>query len=204
MNNRLQELTDKIYQEGVSKGSGEAEKIIADAKSEAEKIVENAKKDAEKIVSDSEKGASELMKNTESEIRLAAQQATDALKQEITNIVNGSITEPAIKAAMSDIAFVQKSIEVAVKNWAANINEELSMEILVPAGDEKTISDYFSKTAKGVLDKGFSIKEVNNIKTGFQVAPADGSYKVSFTEDDFVNFFKEFLRPKVVELLFGK
>jgi len=204
MNDRLQELTDKIYQEGVSKGSGEAEKIIAEAKEEAEKIVKKAKKDADQIISDAEKKASELQKNTESELRLSAQQATDALKQEITKIVNGSVTEPTIKAAMADVAFVQKAIETAVKNWAVNVNEEVDMEILVPEKDEKAISDYFAKTAKGILDKGFSIESVNNIKTGFQVAPGDGGYKVSFTEEDFVNFFKEFLRPRVVELLFGK
>jgi V/A-type H+-transporting ATPase subunit E len=204
MENRLQELTDKIYQEGVSKGSGEAEKIIAEAKIEADKIVVKAKKDAAQIVADAEKSAAELMTNTGSELRLASQQATDALKQEITKLVNGSITEPSIKAAMGDVAFVQKAIETAVKNWAVNINEDVSMQVLVPAADEKAISDYFAKSAKGVLDKGFSIVAVNNIKTGFQVAPSDGSYKVSFTEDDFVNFFKEFLRPKVIELLFEK
>lgn len=204
MENRLQELTDKIYQEGVSRGNGEAEKIIAEAKAEAEKIVGKAKKEADQFIADAEKKASELKKNTESELRLAAQQATDALKQEIIKIVNGSITEPTIKAAMGDIKFVQKAIETAVKNWAVNINEEVTMEVLIPAANEKAISEYFAKTAKGVLDKGFSIETVNNIKSGFQIAPSDGSYKVSFTEEDFVNFFKEFLRPKVVELLFEK
>ena len=37
---------------------------------------------------------------------------------------------------------------------------------------------------------------------GFTIVPADGSYKVSFGEDEFVAFFKEFLRPGLVEMLF--
>lgn len=204
MNDRLQELTEKIYQEGISKGSDEAERIIADAKAEAEKILKKADEDALQIVSNAEKNASELAKNTMSEIKLAAGQAVDSLKQEITTLVNGSITAPVIKASMDDAKFVKKAIETAIKNWAANVNEEINMQILISEKDEKDIADYFAGTAKGVLDKGFSLVTVNDIKCGFRIAPADGSYKISFTDDDFVCFFQEFLRPKVAEILFSK
>jgi len=38
---------------------------------------------------------------------------------------------------------------------------------------------------------------------GFQIGPKDGSYKVSFTDEDFKNFFKDYLRPGLIELLFA-
>lgn len=204
MDNRLQELTDKIYQEGISKGNEEAEKIVSDARAEAEKILAEAKKKAENIVSEAEKKSAEFDQNTKSELKLASRQAVDALKQELVGIVNGTITTSEIKAAMGDTKFIQKAIETAVKNWAVHNDETIDMQVLIPKEDEKAISDYFAGTAKGVLDKGFSIETVNDLKAGFQVAPADGSYKVSFTDEDFINFFKEFLRPKIVELLFEK
>ncbi|GET29475.1 V-type ATP synthase subunit E family protein [Prolixibacter sp. SD074] len=204
MDNRLQELTDKIYQEGISKGNEEAEKIVSDARAEAEKILADAKKDAEKIVSEAEKKSAEFDKNTKSELKLASRQAVDALKQELVGIINGAITTSEIKAAMGDTGFIRKAIETAVKNWAVHNDETTDMQVLIPKQDEKAISDYFASVAKGVLDKGFTIETVNGLKAGFQVAPADGSYKVSFTDEDFINFFKEFLRPKIVELLFEK
>jgi len=204
MDNRLQELTDKIYQEGISKGNEEAEKIVSDARAEAEKILADAKKEAEKIVADAEKKSAEFDQNTKSELKLASRQAVDALKQELVGIINGSITSAEIKAAMGDTKFVQKAIETAVKNWAVHHDETIDMQVLIPKEDEKAISDYFAGAAKGLLDKGFSIETVNELKAGFQVAPADGSYKISFTDEDFINFFKEFLRPKIVELLFEK
>ena len=40
------------------------------------------------------------------------------------------------------------------------------------------------------------------MKGGFKIGPADGSYKISFSEDDFENFFKSFLRPKTIEMLY--
>ena len=42
MENKIQELTDKIYREGVEKGNEEARRLIANAQEEAKKIVEDA------------------------------------------------------------------------------------------------------------------------------------------------------------------
>ena len=50
MENKIQELTDKIYREGVEKGNEEAQKLIVKAQEEAQKIVENAQKEADSIV----------------------------------------------------------------------------------------------------------------------------------------------------------
>ena len=49
MENKIQELTDKIYREGVEKGNEEAQKLITKAQEEAKKIVENAQKEADSI-----------------------------------------------------------------------------------------------------------------------------------------------------------
>ena len=46
MQNKLQELTDKLYQEGLSKGKEEGERILAEAKAQAEKILAEAKAQA--------------------------------------------------------------------------------------------------------------------------------------------------------------
>lgn len=203
MDNRLQELTDRIYQEGISKGQEEAKEIVAKAQAEAEQIIAAANKQSQQIVAEANKKAAELQENTTSELRLASSQALESLKQEVINLVNGSITEPGIKSAMSDQLFIQKTIETAVKNWAVHHEAAIDLRILVPEKDEKALIEYFTQTAKGVLDKGFRIESVKGLKSGFQVAPADGSYKISFTDQDFINFYQEFLRPKVVEFLFG-
>ena len=48
MDSKLQELTDKIYTEGVEKGKEEAAKIVEKANAEAKAIVAKAKAEAEK------------------------------------------------------------------------------------------------------------------------------------------------------------
>ena len=54
MQNKLQELTDKLYNEGLSKGKEEGEALLAKAKAEAAEIVAAAKKEAAGIISKAE------------------------------------------------------------------------------------------------------------------------------------------------------
>lgn len=196
MNTKLQELTDKIYLEGVERGNAEAEEIIQKAQNEADSLLAKAHQDAENILQKAKQQSEELMKNTESEMKLYAQQAVNALKTEVTDLVNGSITESSVKAATADKDFMQKIILAMVQEIAKN--EVVTIE----TKQAKELEAYFMANAKALLDKGVTIKEVNNIKTDFSIVPGEGGYKINFSEDEFVAYFKGFLRPKLIEMLF--
>lgn len=198
MDNKLQELTEKLYNEGVAKGNQKAETILANAQAEASNLVKQAKQEAQAIVEAAQKSAEELTKNTRNELQMASKQAISALAQEVTSLINGSIVSASVKQATTDTSFMQNLIFTAVQNWAT----KQDLLVVVPEKDKSAVIDYFTAQAKSVLDNGLTIESANNIKAGFQIGPKDGSYKVSFTEADFINFFKEFLRPKLVELLF--
>ena len=45
---------------------------------------------------------------------------------------------------------------------------------------------YFEANAKALLNKGYNIEQVNGKKASFSIVPADGSYKVTFGEEEFV------------------
>ncbi len=201
MQGKLQELTEKIYQEGVEKGNAEAQQIVNDAKSEASQIIEKAKSEADAIIEEAKKKAVETKTNTESELKLSGKQAINALKQQITDMVNGEITKVAVGSAFEK-DFTKQIIDTTLANWAKS-GQNLDLSILLPAKDEKALTEYFNKEAKKYLDKGLSIQFDQSLKEGFQLGPKDGSYKVSFTDEDFVNFFKQHLRPKLVEILFS-
>ena len=64
------------------------------------------------------------------------------------------------------------------------------------------LKEYFSKQAKELLDKGVTINKVNGKDTMLSISPADGSYKVNFGKEEFEAYFKNFLRPQLVDMLF--
>lgn len=196
MENKIQELTDKIYREGVEKGNIEAQKLIANAQDEAKKIVEDARKEAEAIVAASRKSADELAENTKSELKLFAGQAVNALKSEIATLVTDKIVNADVKAFAADKDYLNAFIVALASKWSVN------EPIVISTADADGLKKYFAAQAKALLDKGVQIEQVNGNKTLFTVSPADGSYKVNFGEEEFMNYFKEFLRPQLVEMLF--
>ena len=196
MENKIQELTDKIYREGVEKGNTEAQKLIANAQDEAKKIVEDARKEAEAIVAASRKSADELAENTKSELKLFAGQAVNALKSEIATLVTDKIVNADVKAFAADKDYLNAFIVALASKWSVN------EPIVISTADADGLKKYFAAQAKALLDKSVKIEQVNGNKTLFTVSPADGSYKVNFGEEEFMNYFKEFLRPQLVEMLF--
>ncbi len=196
MENKIQELTDKIYREGVEKGNEEAQRIIAQAKEEARVIVETARKEADATKVAAQKSADEMAENTKSELRLFAAQAVNALKSEIATMVTDKIVSADVKAFAGNKDFLNAFIVALASKWT------IEEPVVISTADAKGLKAYFMAKAKNLLDKGVSIEQVNGIKTLFSISPADGSYKVEFGEEEFINYFKAFLRPQLVEMLF--
>ena len=196
MENKIQELTDKIYREGVEKGNEEAKKLIAQAQEEAKQIVEDARIEAASIVAQSQQSADELAENTKSELKLFAGQAVNALKSEIATLVTNQIVTANVKNFTADKNYLNAFIVSLAQKWSVD------EPIVISTQDAEGLKKYFAAQAKGLLDKGVKIEQVNGNKALFSVSPADGSYKVNFGEEEFMNYFKEFLRPQLVEMLF--
>ena len=197
MDVKIQELTDKIYREGVEKGHKEVERILAKANEQKSSILQNAEQEAERIVSTAEKQAVEIKKNAESELKLHAAQFIEDLKTELTDVVTGKIVSSNIKPLAQDAAYMQKMVLEIVKGWAGTEG------ITIQTSAADTLRDYIEANAKDVLNAGnVKLEKVNGRPTSFTIVPADGTYKVTFGEDEFLAFFKEFLRPQIIELLF--
>lgn len=196
MGNNIQELTDKIYREGVEKGNEEAQRLVSEAQQEAQKLIADAQKEAESIIANARKSADELTENTKSELKLFAKQAVNALKTEVANLLTDQTVTDAVKGFTADKEFLNRFILSLAVQWAEK------EDIVISVADAETLKKYFSTNAKALLDKGVRIEEVNGVKSLFSISPADGSYKVTFGEEEFENYFKEFLRPQLVEMLF--
>jgi V/A-type H+-transporting ATPase subunit E len=197
MDTKIQELTDKIYREGVEKGKAEAGKIIAAAKEKETQMLREAEEKAQRLVADAEKKAAELKKHTEAELRLFASQSVEALKSEIANLVTARILTAGVKAATADVSVMQQAILEIAGEWAKNET------VTIQTANAAALKSYFEANARELLDKGVKIEQVNGRAASFTLAPAGGTYKISFGDEEFIAYFKDFLRPQLIEMLFG-
>ena len=202
MTNKILKITEKIYNEGVVKAKVEADKIIDEAKNKADEIIESAKKQELEILEQAENQSAEYKKNTDSEIQLAARQFMSKLKQQISNLITTAQIESSVKEAFNDSEFIKSIILTLIKNWNPQKPEEFKLNILLPEKDKKELSEFFDTKAITVLNSRIDVKFDGKIESGFKIGPKDGSFIISFSDTDFENYFKGYLKERTKKLLF--
>ncbi len=200
MNSKIQQLTETIYNEGVQKAQVEAGVILGEARKKAEDNEKAAQKAADKLIADAREKAEELKKQVDAEIKMTLNQAVSALKQEITSLITMKVIQPSVKKLFSDTDFLQSLIPVVIKGWMEK--ESFDMQVILPEQERKQMEDFFRNNLAEELNKGLEISFSQKMKSGFKIGPADNSYLISFTDDDFTNFLKGYLKPKTGKLLF--
>ena len=172
MENKIQELTDKIYREGVEKGNEEAQRLVSNAREEAAKILEEARKEADAIVAAARKSAAETAENTQSEIKLFAGQAVNALKTEITSLLTNQVVSKAVKDFVADKDYLNKFIVSLATQWVAD------EAIVISTSDAEGLKKFFAANAKAVLDKGVKIEQVNGNNALFNIKIVNSKVRI--------------------------
>ncbi len=202
MENKLQELTRKLYDEGLEKGRAEAGVLVAEAKQQAEKIIADAKAEAAAIVKQAEAKAEDVSKNTMTEIALAGKQAVAKIKSEIASMIIAKSTSEGVKQAGVDPAFVKEMLLAVAKNWNGADSGKVELQALLPEDTRKTLDAAFASSAQELLAAGIEVGYSKSVKTGFKVGAKDGGYYISFSDADVEALLGEYLREKVFQLLF--
>lgn len=202
MENKLQKLTEQLYEEGLSKGRNDADKLVAEAQAKAKAIVAEAQAEAKAIVENAQKQAEELTQNTMTEISLAGRQAVAALKSEINTMVVAKTASKAVAEATMDAAFVKDMLLAVAKNWNGSSTDVVSLSALLPEEKKAALDSVFAAAAKELLAAGVEVSYGKGVKSGFKIGPKDGGYYISFSDEDFDALLGEYLREKVSNLLY--
>ena len=204
MENKLEELTRKLYDEGLEKGRADADKLVSDAKDEAARLVSEARSEADAIVKAAEAKAEELHKNSLTEISLAGKQVVAELKKQIADLIVAKSTTDNVKKANMDADFVKNMLLEVARNWNGTSTDTVSLSALLPESRRAELDAAFEKSAKDLLNAGIEVGYSKNVKSGFKIGPKEDGYHISFSDEDFDALLGEYLRDKVAKMLFDK
>lgn len=202
MENKLQQLTQKLYDEGLEKGRAEAGKLVDVANKDAEKILSEARAQAEDIVRKAQVKAEDVAKNTLTEIALAGKQAVARIKSEITALIVAKATSAGVKESAVDPVFIREMLLSVAKNWNGANSGKVELQALLPEMEKAKLDAAFEKSAKELLAAGIEVGYSKEVKSGFKVGAKDGGFYISFSDADIEALLGEYLREKVSQMLF--
>ena len=200
MQNKLQELTDKLYEEGLSKGKAEGERILAEARAEAERIVSQARQQAEEIREQASKDAAEMKSKVESDLKMASAQTLQATRKDIEQLVIAKVADEKVGKALADPDFLKQVILAVAQRFSAQESADLSL--ILPASLQAQLEPFVRGELAKALGTGVSASFSKKVAGGFRIGPKDGSYFISLTDETFQALIGEYLRPVTRRFLF--
>ena len=201
MQNKLQELTDKLYNEGLSKGKQEGEELLAKAKAQVDDMLAKAQAEAAQIIAAAQKQAEEIRTKTASDIKMASSQSIAATKKDIETLIVGKMTGEAVKKALSSSDFIKDLIKAVAEKFTTD--GPVDLNLVLPESLKNDLEPFATKELAKILGAGVEASFSKKIAGGFQIGPKDEGWFVSFTEETFSQLISEYLRPATKKLLFG-
>ena len=197
LNTKITQLTDKIYKEGLEKAESESERILASAQQSKETKLAHAQHEAEAIISKARREAEEIKRATENEIKIKGNQLISDLKNEIRHALQYKLVDQSIEKAFSDQDFLKSLIMEVASHWSKGDN----LELILPEKLEKKISKAFEKDIQAHA-VNLNVTFNHKIKDGFRIAREGDAYQLTFSEDDFKEFFGSYLKETTHQFLF--
>lgn len=198
---KLQELTQRLYNEGLSKGKEEGEAILAKAKADAQAIVEKAQQEAAAILEKAKKDAEDYRIKVEGDVKMAATQSIQATKASVENLIVAKAVDAPVKAALEDVTFVKEIITAIAQRFSAQ--ESTDLALVLPEKLQKELEPFVNSELAKTIGKGVEASFSKKLAGGFKIGPKDGSYFISLTDESFQELIGQYMRPATKKILFG-
>ena len=198
---KLQELTQKLYDEGLAKGKQDGEALLQKAQAEAEGIVKKAQEEAEAILAKARKDAEDFKVKVEGDVKMAAAQAVQATRTDIENLVIAKVADCTVEKALSNEDYLKGVITAVAQRFSAD--EPADVALVLPESLKAGLEPFVKNELGKLLGKGVEAAFSKKVAGGFKIGPKDGGYFVSLTDDTFKDLIGSYLRPATKKLLFG-
>ena len=204
----VQELIDRLSQEGVAEGQQQAEKIVRDAQRKADEIVESARQQANEILSQSREEAQQFQAAGEDALRLAARDAVrdfgarvhGGLRSRLQALVQKQVREPKL---------IKRMILAITHRASEGIGDE-PIEILLPseiiaeedarqsieAGNPDALTQFIQGLIGEDLREGFTVSLGSQQQGGLTVRVVDQNVEIDLTDDAITELLAQHLLPR--------
>ncbi len=195
---QLQELIDKIRQDGVGAAEAEAEKILNSAEAEAQRIIAEAKTEADKILANAKNETARMEKSSEDAIRQAGRNLLISFRESVARELKAIISESVDAVYSSQL--LEKIIVDVVERWSVN-PEVQNLAVILNNDDIARLEKTMMASLKERVKKGVTLKANDNFDGGFRIVANDDDVYYDYSEDTVVEMLSNYLSPKIAKLM---
>lgn len=198
MSQHVQELIDKIKNEGVQAADQKAKEIEDQANKKAEEILANANREAEQIIVNAKEEVKKMQESTHMALRQSSRDTLLSLRKEIENTLHKIINNEVSDALTSDT--LAEIIAAVAKGQSDGKSSDDIIVSLNNKDQEKLKSGFMSKLQKQVK-QSIKIQSSDDIGKGFTISFDSGKSSFDFTDESLAEYLGTFLNAQVADLV---
>ncbi len=127
----VEELIERLREDGVAKGREEAEKIVADAEARARWLVSQAQDEADTLVGKARDEAKALKRSADDALQVAARDMLLSLRERLTHRFAGEVRR-LVGERMNEAEFLQQLVLEVAGRQAEVIDSAEQVEVVLP------------------------------------------------------------------------
>jgi V/A-type H+-transporting ATPase subunit E len=204
----VQQLIDRISDEGVAEGHRQAEKIVADAQQKADDILDSARREANEILKHAREEADKLQAAGEEALQLAARDAVrdfgarihDGLRNRLQELVHHELQQPELIKRMILEITGEASKSVSDQRVEILLPPEIVSEDEARKRAEAGEPDELMKFVEGLvgqrLREGVSVNLGSQNQSGVTVRVVEQNVEIDLTDEAITELLARHMLPR--------
>ena len=195
---QLQELIEKIKNEGVGVAEEKATSIIKEAEEKAASIIKEAESKAEAIVKKAKEEQERFEKASTSSVRQAARNTIIAFRESLIAQLDAIIKVETLNKYDATVltTLIPEVVMAMIKKEHAE-----GASVMLSEKDAKALEKSLMKAFKERLETGINVLPDYNIKAGFKWTEKGYSSYCDFTNESVAEALSAYLSPRIREIL---
>ena len=209
----VQELIDRLRDEGVSSGQSEADALVTEARKQSMTILDDAKREAEDIRAKARAEAAKTEENGNEALRLASRDVMLKLRESFHEEFENRVRK-LVAFELKDLRFLEKLIlEIARRSMPEDAGT--SVQVLLPADEvtseelagsvtdvkEGTLGYFVLGLAADVLREGLTFGVSDDTTAGVRVQLVDDDVEIELTDETVTALLMQFMVPRFRAIL---
>ncbi len=203
----VQELIDRLSQEGVSEGQRQAENITTRAQQQADDLLESARQQADAIVKQARDEAQQFQTAGEEALRLAARDAVrdfgarlhDGLRNRLQELVQHQLQDPKLVKRM-----ILQVTRQATEGLGGEAEILLPPEVVseeearrrIEAGEQDLLTEFVQGLIGQDLREGFTVDLGSQHHSGVVVRVVNQNVEIDLTDEAIADLLAQHLLPR--------
>ena len=195
----LNDLIQRIKQEGVEEARKKSSDIFREAEKTASVIVGRAKKEAMIIVDDAEKEIKKKQEASKKVIEHALRDALLSFRKAVVEIFDSIIKEECHAVLNKDL--LEKILLNVIEAWQKDKDKNLDILLTLNETDRNALFEGFLMKLKEKIRGKIELKLSPDIEAGFYIGFRDESFYYDFTDEVIAQILSVYLDPKLCGII---